>query len=60
MKPPPSSNPLTPNDPRLSTLPYPLGKRSEGGFRDQETVAKVITSLTRSVRLWMASAESAG
>lgn len=59
MKPPPSRMPLTPNDPKLSTLPYPLGNRSDGGFKDQETVASVIMSLTRSVRLWMASAMSA-
>ena len=54
--PPPSNMPLTPNDPKLSTLPYPLGNRSEGGFRDHDTVASVMISLTRSVRLWMASA----
>ena len=50
-KPPPSRMPLTPSDPKLSTFPYPLGKRLVGGLRDQPTVASVIMSLTRSVRL---------
>lgn len=59
-KPPPSRMPLTPSDPKLSTFPYPLGKRLVGGLRDQPTVASVMMSLTRSVRLWMASATSAG
>lgn len=56
MKPPVSSIPLTPSDPKLSTLPYPLGNRSDGGFSDHDTVASVMMSLTRSERLWIASA----
>jgi len=57
---PPNTNKLlTPNDPRLSILPYPRGNFSVGGLSAQDTVASVMKSDTRSVRLWTASAESA-
>lgn len=54
--PPKSSNEETPRDPKDSTLPYPLGKRSVGGFKAQDTVANVIMSDTMSVNAWNASA----
>ncbi|PHH83909.1 hypothetical protein CDD83_2802 [Cordyceps sp. RAO-2017] len=48
--------PETPSEPRLSTLPKPMGKRSEGGLRLQETVASVRMSEARSAMLCQASA----
>jgi hypothetical protein len=60
MRTPPASNRLlTPNDPRLSILPKPNGNLAVGGLSAQLTVASVIMSETRSVRLCIASAESA-
>ena len=58
---PPSSRMLlTPNDPKLSTLPYPKGNFGVGGFNAHEIVARVMKSLTRSVKECTASASSAG
>jgi hypothetical protein len=55
-QPPNSSIPLTPNEPRLSTLPNPVGNRAVGGFKLHDTVASVKTSLAKSVKLCHASA----
>lgn len=57
---PPRSNILlTPNDPKLSNLPYPNGNLVLGGLSANEIVARVIKSLTRSVKECTASARSA-
>jgi hypothetical protein len=57
MKQPPNNNmPLTPSDPKLSTLPKPVGKRAVGGFKLHDTVANVKMSLAKSVKLCHASA----
>jgi hypothetical protein len=55
-QPPNNSIPLTPKEPKLSTFPNPVGKSAVGGFKLQETVANVKTSLARSVKLCHASA----
>ena len=55
-RPPASSIPETPSEPKLSTLPKPIGNRSVGGLRLQVTVARVKTSEARSVMLCQASA----
>jgi hypothetical protein len=57
--PPTRSRVLTPREPKLSTFPNPNGNLSVGGLSAQETVASVMKSLTRSVRLWTASADRA-
>lgn len=57
MKIPPNNNiPDTPRDPKLSTLPNPMGNLSVGGLRLQDTVARVRMSEARSVKLCHASA----
>lgn len=48
--------PDTPREPKLSTLPNPMGNRSVGGFKLHETVAKVRISEARSAILCHASA----
>lgn len=48
--------PETPNEPKLSTLPNPMGNRSVGDFRLHETVARVRISEARSAMLCHASA----
>ena len=55
-RPPTRSIPETPKDPKLSTLPKPIGKRSEGALRLHETVARVRISEARSAILCQASA----
>jgi hypothetical protein len=57
--PPISNKPLTPKDPKLSTFPNPSGNFSVGGFNAHDTVARVMKSETRSVRLCTASADNA-
>jgi hypothetical protein len=54
--PPNKSMPLTPSDPKLSTLPNPVGNNAVGGFKLQDTVASVKISLAKSVKLCQASA----
>lgn len=54
--PPPSSMPDTPSEPRLSTLPNPVGNLSVGGRKLHETVASVKKSDAKSVKLCQASA----